>query len=397
MKILIAEDDRLQKFHLGYLLNRLGHEVVEVTDGEGAWDALQTQPISIVFTDWMMPRMTGLELIQRIRSGKLARYVYLILCTARSSHADLVEGMRQGADDFLAKPVREDELTVRLSAAERVIALEQRLAEENRKLTETHLRLSLAYETMKEDLEAAARMQQSLLPPPATVNGVHFQSLFCPASVVAGDNFNFFPLTRNRTGFYLLDVSGHGVPSAMLAVTLSKLLTTDGHGDSPFLRQCADGYDVADPDQVFAALNKRFQGNGDMYFTMIYGVIDRKRQEFRLSLAGHPRPILLRKGRPPEMLGEGGFPLGILPEMDYALVRGEITPGDRLIMSSDGVTECMNAGGEQFGDARLTALLDRHREAPLKDAVQELEKAIRAWARAEDFEDDVSAVALELG
>src|SRR6202021_2627724 len=136
---------------------------------------------NIVFTDWMMPRMNGLELIRKIRAAEANRYVYVILCTSRDSRADLIEGMKSGADDYIEKPVHEEELLVRLAAGERVIDLERRLADDNRKLAETNQSLTLAYETIRADLEAAARMQRSLLPHPPPIHGMQCASLFLPA------------------------------------------------------------------------------------------------------------------------------------------------------------------------------------------------------------------------
>ena len=212
-----------------------------------AWEELGRSTFNIVFTDWMMPGMSGLELIRKIRTTGFGRYVYVILCTSRSSRADLVEGIKSGADDYIEKPIHEDELLVRLAAGERVIDLERRLEEENRKLEESNQSLKKAYETIRDDLDAAARMQQSLLPPAGTIHGIHCNSLFLPASVVAGDVFNFFPIGSNSVGFYLLDVSGHGIPAAMLSVTLSKVLTTRPEASSPLVEQTAGGFRLHHP------------------------------------------------------------------------------------------------------------------------------------------------------
>src|ERR1700761_3615617 len=124
MRILVVEDDAMQRLVLVSLLRSHGHEVVAVGDGCAAWEELSRKPFNILFTDWMMPGMTGLELIRKIRSTGSGRYVYVILCTSRSSRADLVEGLKSGADDYIEKPIHEDELLVRLAAGERGIDLE---------------------------------------------------------------------------------------------------------------------------------------------------------------------------------------------------------------------------------------------------------------------------------
>jgi sigma-B regulation protein RsbU (phosphoserine phosphatase) len=355
MRILVVEDDPVQRVVLVSLLNRHGHEVMAVSDGTAAWEALKRSTFNIVFTDWMMPGMSGLELVRKIRSTEFGRYVYAIVCTSRSSRADLVEGLKSGADDYIEKPIHEDELLVRLAAGERVIDLERRLAEENRKLEETNQSLKEAYETIRDDLNAAAQMQRSLLPPAGTIHGVHCNSLFLPASVVAGDVFNFFSIGLNSVGFYLLDVSGHGIPAAMLSVTLSKVLTTRPEASSPLVQQTRGGstYAVRPPHEALSEVNDRFQDKDDMYFTMVYGVLDKDSGCLRLAQAGHPAPILLRKSDPPQPLGDGGFPLGMLPDRTFDPLEYQVEKGDRLFICSDGVLECSDLAGEEFGQQRL--------------------------------------------
>jgi len=398
-RILVAEDDPMQRIVLVELLKRHGYQPAWAPDGAAAWEALSTNDYNIVFADWMMPKLNGLELIRKIRTHISGRYIYVILCTSRSSRADLIEGLKSGADDYIEKPIHEDELLVRLAAGERVISLERRLEEDNQKLMKSNRSLTQAYQIIREDLEAAARMQKSLLPLPSTLHGIHCNSLFLPASGVAGDIFNFFGLSKTAVGFYLLDVSGHGIPAAMLSVTLSKMLTPRPAQSSPLVLSSFGGtaYTIRPPNEAVAELNRRFQDQGDMYFTMIYGVLDQDSHSLRLAQAGHPSPILLRDGKSPEALGTGGFPVGVLPEVSYDLLEYQMEIGDRLFLCSDGILECANRSGEQFGQTRLMNFLDEHRRSSLDQQLKALESAMHQWGGSEDFADDVSLLALELG
>jgi sigma-B regulation protein RsbU (phosphoserine phosphatase) len=398
MRILVAEDDAMQRLVLVQLLKKHGHEVTSAADGAAAWEALIESGSSLVFTDWMMPRMNGLELIRKIRATAFERYVYVILCTSRGSRSDWIEGMKSGADDYVEKPVYEDELLARLGAGKRVIDLEKRLEDDKRILAETNLSLRNAYETMRKDLEAAARMQRSLLPVPCTIQGLRCDSLFLPASAVAGDVFNFFPLNASSTAFYLLDVSGHGIPAAMLSVTLSKMLNSRPSQGSPLVQAASDGitYEIRPPHEAMAELNRRFQDQGDMYFTMVYGLLDKHSRRLQIVQAGHPEPVLLRRGKPPIALGEGGFPVGMVPEMTYDLLEYTMEQGDRLFLCSDGITECPNQAQEQFGFPRFIDFLDRHRYDSLDALLRAMESTIRRWGGSPDFADDVSLLAFEL-
>jgi sigma-B regulation protein RsbU (phosphoserine phosphatase) len=159
MRILVVEDDRASALLLKSMLQRWGYDVVHATDGRQAWEILHEQDIRLVISDWMMPRMNGLELCREIRKSDLPGYTYVILLTARGERLSLVEGMGAGADDFVTKPFDQAELQARLRAGVRIVQLEADLEQRNRRLED-------AYRSMRQDLEAAARMQRSLLPIP---------------------------------------------------------------------------------------------------------------------------------------------------------------------------------------------------------------------------------------
>jgi sigma-B regulation protein RsbU (phosphoserine phosphatase) len=241
-------------------------------------------------------------------------------------------------------------------------------------------------------------MQRSLLPPPGNIHSIHSNSLFLPASVVAGDVFNVFSIGSSSVGFYLLDVSGHGIPAAMLSVTLSKVLTTRPEAISPLVQQIqgSSTYTIRPPHEALSEVNDRFQDKDDMYFTMIYGVLDTTSGRLRLAQAGHPAPILLRKDKPPEPLGDGGFPLGIFPDRSFDPLEYYVENGDRLFLCSDGVLECNNIAGEEFGQDRLMEVLNNHRYSSLDTLVTSLQSTMHDWAGSTEFADDVTLLALEI-
>lgn len=134
MKILIAEDSDVSRLLLERTLQRWGYEVVSAADGEEAWERFSAEPYHFVITDWMMPRADGLELCRRIRASTGRGYTYIILLTAKSQRADLIEGLNAGADDFVSKPFDGAELQVRIRAGERVLALERSLVERQQEI-----------------------------------------------------------------------------------------------------------------------------------------------------------------------------------------------------------------------------------------------------------------------
>lgn len=138
MRILIAEDDRATRLRLQTLVAQWGHDVVAGKDGEEAWALFGESAFDCVISDWMMPGLTGIDVVKRIReaqSREQSAYVYLLLLTSQTEKERLVEGMEAGADDFVTKPFDTEELRVRIRAGQRIVDLERRLAERNRELS----------------------------------------------------------------------------------------------------------------------------------------------------------------------------------------------------------------------------------------------------------------------
>lgn len=381
------------------LLQSQGHEVVEASDGEDAWRAVQETPISFVVSDWMMPRLAGVDLCRRIRTSTPDHYVYVILCTSRGEKADLIEGMDAGADDFLIKPVGPEELRVKVRAGERVLSLQQGLAQRNKELARINNQLESSHKLIEEDLRAAAWMQQRLLPSQSLqANGLRCQWRLEPSSYVAGDIFNFFALDEQVVGFYILDVSGHGVPAAMLSVTLSMVLTPDAARGSPLkrLNPSNQQVEILSPGDAIRELNRRFQSKDDRYFTMIYGLFDTGSGRLRVAQAGHPGPILITKDGQSQIIGTGGMPVGLWPEIRFDCSELLVNAGDRLLLYSDGVTECANSAGEAFGEARLLSLLANSSTQTLDAILDGLLGEIRSWRQGGDPGDDISLLAIEL-
>ncbi|MFQ5863998.1 MAG: PP2C family protein-serine/threonine phosphatase [bacterium] len=393
MRILIADDDKDTRLLVSKTLEQWGHEALSAANGLEAWELLQKHQISFVISDWMMPKMDGLELCRHIRATNFPRYIFIILLTAKNDKNDLIEGMEAGADDFIVKPFNRGELKVRIRAGERILNLQKDLEEQNKKLSE-------AYSLISKDLEAAAEMQQSLLPSTAsTISGINFEWIFLPCTFVAGDIFNFFRLDEHHIGFYLLDVAGHGIPAAMQSVTLNKLLSPLPSDGSPLKHFIPNPphYAITPPAKAIKELNNRFQNEFDamQYFTMIYGIIHTKDGQIRISQAGHPSPIFIKHRNGVSLIGSGGFPVGMLSDMEYDELEFDFHQGDRLFLYSDGITECTNKQRKQFSVERLMECLQEIKDLPLKEVMRILKQSLYRWRGSGEFDDDVTMLGIE--
>lgn len=394
MQILIAEDENVSRLFLRKHLQKLGYDVTTTRDGLEAYEKYQTDTYPIVITDWMMPKMDGLELVKKLRSNADANYSYIIMLTAKSDKNDFIACMEAGVDDFVIKPFDPEELRARLIAAERVLALKQRLSQQNMELNEANIR-------MKHDLQAAAQIQESLLPnEPPPLKDVNVDWKFTPCEELAGDTLNVFNIDENHLGLYLLDVSGHGVTAALLAVTLSRMLSPVIDEGSIVKRRINEPpyYRIFSPAEVATRLNKRFQINPEngQYFTLVYGILNRKTREFKYVSAGQPDIIHLSTKTQSSIVSSPDLPIGFLEDVQYENQVMYLDPGDRIVIYSDGIPEAQNAQGEQYGTERMLTCLDNNIGNNLKTSLEALVDEAYAWCAPDTIKDDVSVLAMEL-
>ena len=179
---------------------------------------------------------------------------------------------------------------------------------------------------------------------------------FQPCEELAGDLLNIFLLDDRRVGFYVLDVSGHGVAASLLSVTVSHFLTP--HGDNSLLKvPPRDGQPgrLAQPSDVIRRLNAQLcSERSEQFLTLFYGILDLASYTLCYANAAHPCPVVFSERSEPKELGGTGLPIGIVEEAEYEDAEVHLRPGDRFWLYSDGLLEAMNPADEQFGkDASL--------------------------------------------
>lgn len=267
------------------------------------------------------------------------------------------------------------------------------------KIEQQNQDLFRANQRMKQDLDAAARVQRTLLPDGfPEIEGLNFAWTYRPCDELAGDALNIVRINDDLIALYLLDVSGHGVPAALLSVTATRSLHPRAGGASSVVAGPGANPDAVDPAQVASSLNALYpmESNGDHYFTMIYGLLDVRTRRLRFTVAGHPAPILVREGSLPKRLDVAGFAIGMIDEADYDESVIDLQPGDRLYLHSDGLNEEVNAQDEQFGDERLLSAIADGQALSLQDTVESLVQKVVAWRGEEHLKDDVSILAVSV-
>jgi len=391
--ILVVDDTPANLQVLAGMLKDRGYKVRPVPSGRLALLAAHRDPPDLVLLDINMPEMNGYEVCEEFKVDEKLKGIPIIFISALTEPLDKVKAFAIGGVDYLTKPFQMEELHARVETHLKLRRLQIELEATNARLAEANGRMS-------RDLKAAAKIQETFLPRKSPrVASTDFAWIFRPCDELAGDGLNIVPLGDGRVGLYILDVSGHGVASALLSMTMSRLLSPRSEPSSILIREADAGNrnDITPPAEVATLLNRLFPFDTatEQFATMVYGILNAETGEFFYVSAGHPGPVHLPAGRDPVILESQGSPIGLADDA-YVERSVRLAAGDRLYLYSDGVPEAMNPGGEQFGDVRLLEAISRTRSQPLQEGVASLLEAIATWHGTGRSRDDISILAVEI-
>ncbi|OHC55433.1 MAG: fused response regulator/phosphatase [Rhodobacterales bacterium RIFCSPHIGHO2_02_FULL_62_130] len=394
--VLIVDDSKAQRKILSMQLTRWGYPTVEAASGEEALALCQATDFQIVLSDWMMPGMTGLEFCKAFRRLPREGYGYFILLTSKSEKTEIADGLENGADDFLTKPVSSDELRARLRAGERILGMQDELVEKNRLIGSTLGELQKLYDSLDRDLIEARKLQQALVRDRQLEFATGSASvLLRPSGHVGGDLVGTFQINPTTIAIYSVDVAGHGIASAMMTARLAALLSGGSPDQNIAMSAGAYGRSEAWPPEMVAHRLNRMMTEGfvvDQYFTMAYAEIDLFTGQVRMVQAGHPHPLVMRAAGGVDKIGAGGMPIGLIEGCSYNRITFSLSRGDRLFLMSDGITECPNPQGEELGVDGLIAFLNKSKGLKSSALLEALMWDLADFAGQTDFPDDVSGI-----
>lgn len=400
-RVLVVDDSRLQRRILAASLKKWGFDVVEADSGEAAMEICRQELPDLILSDWMMPGMNGIDFCRAFREETTDSYSYFILLTSKSEKNEVAEGLDAGADDFLTKPVSSDELRARISAGERILRMQRELSEKNRIVSDTLGELQRVYDAIDKDLIQARKIQESLVPELHKDFGSSSVSLLLkPCGHIGGDLVGMFCPGVNRLGFYSIDVSGHGITSAMMTARLGGYLSSKYFDQNVGMEKRFNRFfALRQPEEVASLLNARLIADSGIeeYFTMAYCIVDLRSGVLKMVQAGHPHPLLLRKDGTMEFIGKGGVPVGLVPDIGYSQEEVTLEKGDRLLLYSDGFTEARVGDGSMLEAEGLVELIKKcdpgqNGQEFLDDLYWNLTQIM---SKEHGLEDDVSATLFE--
>lgn len=358
-RALIADDQSDVLIALHLLLKSEGFQIEAATSPAAVLEKVSAEKYDVLLMDMNYARDTtsgreGLDLLTRVRD--LDQSLPVIAMTAWGSIELAVEAMQRGLSDFVQKPWNNARL---------LEVLREQMAIGRRK------------QAVKNELVEARAIQQRLIPRESLqVGNYDFACSWQPAGEVSGDYCDIAPLNEQQVALCIGDVSGKGLPAALLMSNLQAAVKTNEEAN-------------LSPSQLVANVNRVISQNvsENKFITFFYGVVDTATNRLTYTNAGHNAPLLVRRDGSVFCLSTGGVILGILPNYPFAQGTIDLQPGDQFLLYTDGISEAANAEGEEFGEARLQQLLRTIGPRPALSALQQITQAVNDFHPAPERDD----------
>jgi sigma-B regulation protein RsbU (phosphoserine phosphatase) len=349
-------------------LQQDGFKTLEADGAGSALAILEEQQPDLILLDVVMPDMSGFELCSKLKACETTRDIPVVFLTSLDTRENKVKGLDLGAVDFITKPFDPPEVIARVRTQAAMHRMVQTMLETNDRLAR--------------DLDMARRVQMNFLPARDAVvaEGVTFDYTYRPCDELGGDFFSIFALDANRVLFYISDVSGHGVASALITIFTQTFLGTHA-AQHP------------DPAELLSCFNRQFiaESLGDKYVGTFLAILDLEAGELVWSSAGMTAaPILYREGEVETLVMES-FPIGLVPDATYVNRTVASPPGTSVLMYSDGLTDISAASGATVLDEEgLVAHVREHTGLSQADMIQSIFTRIEDTPGEETYPDDLT-------
>ena len=394
--VLIVDDSAAQRRIIAGFLTGWGLHSLQASSAKSAISLFKKHRPNIILSDWMMPKMNGLDLCDTLRQITPDLYIYFILLTSRSTKAEMLQAFQQGADDFLSKPIAAVELHARITAAARLLDTQRKLKLKNRQIKVALRKTQALNAAMDKDLIAAQQLQTALIHNRHRRFGrFDIAAMVENAGPVGGDLAGFFAIGATHIGFYIADVSGHDISAAMLTVRIASFFSAEALGQNIAVKRLKTGQICPrQPHDILQSINQIMLKDvtTDHYLTMISGLLDLTSGRLCFAQAGHPYPILQAKEDRFHHIGRDSLPIGILQTARYQDHHLQLALGERLILYSDGFSDGIYDQNTALGKERLQPLFARVQRLHGPALIHNILENIHAARDQTPLVDDLSAL-----
>ena len=328
--ILIVDDNPTNVDILQARLAANNYEIITAADGEEGLAMARDEQPDLILLDIMMPKMDGIEVCRHLRADASLPFMPIIMVTAKADSKDVVAGLEAGGDEYLTKPVDHAALVARVKSMLRIKSLHDMVLEQSAQL--------------KAQLETATKIQSLFWPDiPDLTGGSHIWAVAVPATYVGGDLYDVIPLPDGSLLAYVADVSDKGVPAALIMAALSTKIRGEARNQ----------YEI---DTLLETVNNRLHSltsEEGFFATIVLARYWPDSGKMQLTLAGHLQPLWIAEsgiGNCPQI---NGISLGITPDVRYEKKEILLSPGESILLFTDGVIEAQNEDNELFGNERL--------------------------------------------
>jgi len=394
--VLVVDDSAAQRRIVAGFLTGWGLHSLQASSAKAAIRLFKKHRPNIILSDWMMPKMNGLDLCDTLRQITPDLYIYFILLTSRSTKAEMLQAFQQGADDFLSKPIAAIELHARITAAARLLDTQRKLKLKNRQIKVALRKTQALNAAMDKDLIAAQQLQTALIHNRHRRFGrFDIAALVENTGPVGGDLAGFFTIGATHIGFYIADVSGHDISAAMLTVRIASFFSAEAFGQNIAVKRLKTGQICPrQPHDILQSINQIMLKDvtTDHYLTMISGLLDLTSGRLCFAQAGHPYPILQAKEDRFHYIGHDSLPIGISQTVRYQDHHLQLALGERLILYSDGFSDGIYDQNTALGREGLQPLFARVQHLHGSALTQNILENIHAARDQTPLVDDMSAL-----
>jgi len=389
VKILLVEDNPLDARLIREIMKNtriLTYELDSADSLSSALIRLGSTTYSAILADLSLPDSQGAETYWKIHNHSPTTPIIVLTGTDDESLA--LELMQKGAQDYLVKgQLNRNQLERSVSySLERHKILDE-LTKSRESLAATKHELEEALQSINEELETARKVQKSFLPQDScAVAGANVCCLYSPSGRVGGDLYDIIPLDDHRTAILLLDVAGHGIPASLISA-MAKL---------SFARHIRKGIE---PREIFRLVNSELINYmpPERFVTAFLGILDTASKEFTHARAANPPALVCRaQTRQCEFLSTGGSFIGMFPGIQFEQRTITVEPGDKLVMYTDGLIECVNGRGDMFGKQRLEKIVSGSMVSDADGTVATLVKEVQKFTEGSPQGDDITLAVVRI-